>query len=162
MALNPTGIYLFKLSNGNTGKFCEICSKLAIKIPEPCRWHWSAVFIVNFEQISHFAVVFHGSLKTNVVYWAYARISSEHRKLLYPGHWCSSDWCVGWLDFSKRCYIESSRYFNCEGWHRSHCRISWTRCWIDILHRYLTTFPVRHLGVVLETVEPKQKLQVLR
>ena len=29
----PAGNYMFKISNRNTGKKCEICSKLTIKIP---------------------------------------------------------------------------------------------------------------------------------
>ena len=29
----PAGIYMFKVNNRNTTKWCEICSKLAIKIP---------------------------------------------------------------------------------------------------------------------------------
>ena len=39
----PAGIYLFKLSNGNTKKLWKI---------------YSGVFIVNFEQISHIILVF--------------------------------------------------------------------------------------------------------
>ena len=29
--LNPSGIYLFKVNNGNNKEMCEICSKLTIK-----------------------------------------------------------------------------------------------------------------------------------
>ena len=36
---------------------CEICSKSTIKTPERREWRRSGVFIVNFEQISHIAVV---------------------------------------------------------------------------------------------------------
>ena len=36
----------------------EICSKLTIKTPERHQWHRSGVFIVNFEHISHLALVF--------------------------------------------------------------------------------------------------------
>ena len=63
---NPAGNYMFKVNNRNTRARCEICSKLAIKIPErrlasfwylycylltyftPC----SSVYIVNFEQVN--------------------------------------------------------------------------------------------------------------
>ena len=38
----PTNIYLFKVSNKNTRKRCEICSKLTIKTPE--RRHWQIFF----------------------------------------------------------------------------------------------------------------------
>ena len=38
----PAGNYMFKINNRNTGKKCEICSKL----------------IVNFEHISHLVLVF--------------------------------------------------------------------------------------------------------
>ena len=30
----PANIYMFKVNNGNTGKSCEIYSKLTIKTPE--------------------------------------------------------------------------------------------------------------------------------
>ena len=39
------------LSDGNTRKMCEICSKLTIKTPKWRQWPRSGVFIVNFEQI---------------------------------------------------------------------------------------------------------------
>ena len=37
---------------------CEISSKLKIKIPQRRHWHRSGIFIVNFEHISHLALVF--------------------------------------------------------------------------------------------------------
>ena len=54
----PPGLYLFKVSNGNTTTTCEICSKLTIKTPEWRYWRRFGIFIVNFEQISHIVVVF--------------------------------------------------------------------------------------------------------
>ena len=51
---NPAGIYVLKVNNRNTGKRCEVCSKLTIKTPELC----SGVFIIKFEHISHFVLVF--------------------------------------------------------------------------------------------------------
>ena len=42
---SPANIDLFKVRNRNTRKWCEMCSKLALKTPD--------VFIVNFEHISH-------------------------------------------------------------------------------------------------------------
>ena len=51
-------IYLVKVNNRNTRKRCEIFSKLTIKTPEPRRSRRSVVFIVNFENISHFFLVF--------------------------------------------------------------------------------------------------------
>ena len=46
----PAGIYLLKVNNRNIRTRCEICSKLTMKSP--------GVFIVNFEHISHLALVF--------------------------------------------------------------------------------------------------------
>ena len=43
---------MFKVNNRNTRAKCEICSKLAIKIPEGRQWRRSGIFIVNFEHIS--------------------------------------------------------------------------------------------------------------
>ena len=54
----PAGIYLFKVNNRNTRTRCEICSKLTINTPERRQWRRSGVFIVNFEHISHLALVF--------------------------------------------------------------------------------------------------------
>ena len=51
-------IYLFKVNNRNTGKRCDIRSKLTIKIPEQCHRRHSSVFVVNFEYISHPFLVF--------------------------------------------------------------------------------------------------------
>ena len=42
---SPANIYLLKVNNRNTGKKCEICSKLVINTPERRR---SGVFIVKF------------------------------------------------------------------------------------------------------------------
>ena len=44
---NPAENYRFKVDNRNTRARCEICLKLS-----------SGVFIVNFEHISHFALMF--------------------------------------------------------------------------------------------------------
>ena len=43
---DPSGIYLFKVNNGNIVTMCEICSKLIIKIPERSHWLRSDVLIV--------------------------------------------------------------------------------------------------------------------
>ena len=37
---------------------CKICLKLSKKTPERRQWRLSAVFIVNFEQITHIVLVF--------------------------------------------------------------------------------------------------------
>ena len=52
-----TNIFLFKANISNIRKRCEICSKLRIKTPE-LRSSSSSVFIVNFEHIYYFFVVF--------------------------------------------------------------------------------------------------------
>ena len=52
------GIYLLKNNNRNTRTRCEICSKFTIKTPGRRQWRRSAVFIANFEHISHLALVF--------------------------------------------------------------------------------------------------------
>ena len=44
----PAGIYMFKVNNRKTRTWCEICSKS----------RRSGVFIVNFERISHLALLF--------------------------------------------------------------------------------------------------------
>ena len=49
---------MFKVNNRNTRARSEICSKLTIKTPARHHWRRSGVFIVNFEHISHLAVVF--------------------------------------------------------------------------------------------------------
>ena len=54
----PASIYLLKVNNRNTRTRWKICSKLTIKTPEQNRWHHFDVFIVNFEDVFHFALVF--------------------------------------------------------------------------------------------------------
>ena len=49
----PADIYLLKVNNRNTRKRREIYSKLKIKTPDDV-----AVFIVNFEHVSHPFLVF--------------------------------------------------------------------------------------------------------
>ena len=50
--------YMLKVDNRNTRARCEICSKLTIKTPERGHWRRSGVFIVKFEHISLFILVF--------------------------------------------------------------------------------------------------------
>ena len=57
-SMYPANIYLFEVNNRNTRKWCEICSTLAIKTPEQLQWGRPGGFIVNFEDISHFFLVF--------------------------------------------------------------------------------------------------------
>ena len=47
----PAKNYVFEVNNRNTGKICEICSKLTIKR------RLSSVFTFNFEHISHFLLL---------------------------------------------------------------------------------------------------------
>ena len=54
----PAGNYVLKVSNRNSRIRCEIYSELTIKTPEQRQWPRSGVFIVNFEHISHFVLVF--------------------------------------------------------------------------------------------------------
>ena len=56
--LFPAGNYMFNVNNRDTRTRCEICSKLTTKTPERRQWRRSSVFIVNFEHISHFVLVF--------------------------------------------------------------------------------------------------------
>ena len=58
LELYPAGIHLFKDYNKNNRTRGEICSKLTIKTLERRHWSLSGVFIVNFENISHLALVF--------------------------------------------------------------------------------------------------------
>ena len=48
---------MFEVNNRNTRARCKI-SKLTIKTPERRHWCRSHVFIVNFEHISHFVLLF--------------------------------------------------------------------------------------------------------
>ena len=53
----PVCIYLLKVNNRNTGRRCEISSKLTIKTPQKRHWRRSGVSIVNFDYISHLVLV---------------------------------------------------------------------------------------------------------
>ena len=48
----------------------EICSKLTIKTRDQRQWRRHAVFIVNFEQILHIALMFHVSSEHVNASWA--------------------------------------------------------------------------------------------
>ena len=58
MQFCPAGNYMFKVNSRNTRTRCEICSKVTIQTQERRHWRRSGVFIVNFEHISHLALVF--------------------------------------------------------------------------------------------------------
>ena len=51
---DPENIYLFKFNSKNTKKWSDVCPKLPINTIESR----SSVFIVNFENYSHFFSVF--------------------------------------------------------------------------------------------------------
>ena len=51
-------IFSLKVNNRNTGKRCEVRSKLTIKRPERRQWRRSGVFIGNCEHISHLFLAF--------------------------------------------------------------------------------------------------------
>ena len=53
----PTSNYMFKINKRNTTTWYDICSKLTIKTPERRYRSRSGVFIINFEYISHLALV---------------------------------------------------------------------------------------------------------
>ena len=61
--------YLFKVSNKNARKWCEICLKLTIKTPKRRHWHLFGVFVVNFEPISHLFYCLHCWLEHISVRW---------------------------------------------------------------------------------------------
>ena len=54
----PANIFFFRVNNRNTRRRCETFWKLTIKTPQWHHWHHSAVFIVNFEYISRFFLLF--------------------------------------------------------------------------------------------------------
>ena len=54
---NTANIYLVKVTIEALEK-CKLCSKLTIKTSERSHWRRSDVFIVNFEHVSHFFVLF--------------------------------------------------------------------------------------------------------
>ena len=79
----PTSIYLLKSNNKNTGTRCETCSKLTIKTP--------AVFIVNFEHISHLVLVFLLlTLSRQMLAGLYWLEGANIKELSFP--WCKLYW----------------------------------------------------------------------
>ena len=54
----PSRHLLLKRNNRNTRTRYKICSKLTIETLERRQWHSSGIFIVNFEHISNFVLVF--------------------------------------------------------------------------------------------------------
>ena len=76
------GIYLFKVNNGNTKTFCEICSKLTIETLERCLGRPSSVFIVNFKHSIPF-LVFPWLFKQVNTSWVF----SYQFKVISKGSW---------------------------------------------------------------------------
>ena len=58
ISITSTSNGMLKVNYRNARPRCEMFSKLAIKTPERRQWCRSGVFIVNFEHISHHALVF--------------------------------------------------------------------------------------------------------
>ena len=88
--LFPANIYLFKVTNRNTRKRCEMCSKLTVKASMTKRqWLRSGVFIVNFDYISHFFLVF---LLLTLNKWLLARF-------------CLDLWLIYWIDLIYHCFF---------------------------------------------------------
>ena len=52
----PVNIYLLKVKNGYIRTMHEISSKLTIKTPKQRHWHYFDILIVDFEQITQYAV----------------------------------------------------------------------------------------------------------
>ena len=75
----PAGNLMFKVNNRKTRTRCELCSKLTIKTPKRRQCRRSGVFIVNFEHISHSALVFLSL--TLIMYWP-AGFTVENRLLI--------------------------------------------------------------------------------
>ena len=55
---NPANIYLFKVNNEIIKAMCETCSKSTIKTLDQRQWNCSGAFVVNFDHISRFFLVF--------------------------------------------------------------------------------------------------------
>ena len=51
------GNYMFKVKNKNTRTRRKVCSKFTIKTPKRY-WRRSGIFIMNFEHLSHLALIF--------------------------------------------------------------------------------------------------------
>ena len=87
--------YLFKFSNKNTEKRCDICSKLTIKSPEQRQWRGPGAFIVNFELNN--PVNFKTSYQTNRIkrckinnsFSEWAKISAGVSRGFVLGHYFS-------------------------------------------------------------------------
>ena len=58
ISITPTSNDMLKVNYRNARPRCEMFSNLAIKTPERRQWCHSGAFIVNFEHISHHALVF--------------------------------------------------------------------------------------------------------
>ena len=55
----PAGIYRLKVNNiEKLEQGVKHVQKSTIKTPERCQWRRSGIFIVNFEHISHFVLMF--------------------------------------------------------------------------------------------------------
>ena len=73
-------IYLFKVSNKNTSKRCEICSKLTIKTPGVFiinLEHFLQVFIVVFEQVNLSWLIFLNQIRKTRMFRVFVVLELE-------------------------------------------------------------------------------------
>ena len=134
----PGGIYLFKVNGRNTRPISEICSKLTIETPDQRYWCHSGVFIVNFEHILHFVLVFLLLALNNVSGWV-----SDNWNIL-----CSLAW---WL--LKQLFLYSDKARNCIYSRKQMCSargitdnaLSFRYNWTCDLFYPILTFNVWHL-----------------
>ena len=87
-------IFLLKFNYRNTRKRWKICSKLAVKIPERCRWRSSDIFFVNFEHIYTFFYCFCWWLRACI-----CLLGSYHYHFLIV-----SEWCIAYANM-KNCFF---------------------------------------------------------
>ena len=97
--------YMLKVSNINTRKKCEIYWNLTIKALEQRQWCRSGVFIVNFEHISRFFLVFIFLTLNRLMFVGTYCLEFVSEAGICYNSWISIFWLVEILDFSEKFYF---------------------------------------------------------
>ena len=147
LELYPVGIHLLKDYNKNNRTRGEICSKLTIKTLERRHWSLSGIFIVNFENISHLALVFFiVNFGYAIAAWV-AFISHTFLDMMKP--FC----CLSWIYHGfKGCHIYSVSEGNSESCQKFKMELKSVTYFLKKFHFKCLTGLWMHLWIKIEKI----------
>ena len=106
--LSPANKYMLNVNDRNTGKSCEIGSKLTIKMPERHCFRGSGAFIASFERISHLFLKFLWlTLSIFIFTGVFGELTFTNFNILFKNYFIFSRWIKTfnskWKKIAKYC-----------------------------------------------------------